>query len=573
MQQDTREPVRLVIWDLDRTFWDGTLTEEGYTYRQDVHDIVVALAERGIVSSICSKNDYETVKPILVQHGIWDYFVLPSINWEPKGPRLAAIVEAFRLRAPTILFIDDNAANLAEAQAALPGLQVADETVVPTLLESRLLRGKPDPAHTRLQHYRMLEQRHADQTSAAASDNTNFLRDSDIRVSIDHDIETHIDRAIELINRTNQLNFIKQRLPEDIQAAGRVLRDMLAGFRVQAGLIRVRDRYGDHGFCGFYAISTGGSSRVLQQFCFSCRILNMGVEAWLYQRLGSPRLRVQGEVLSDPTKPQKIDWITLEPPGGDAAAALAAPEIAHVFARGGCELNATMHYFSLVADQIVGEFDALRDGKRMIWQHSMFARYAIEGIGPEQRQAACSLGYGGEDYNSYLAKPVTTSGTAVWIFSFVADAGAKLYRHRQTGVMLPLAPTAQMMADDGPKAPLVDPAIAGEIAANWEFLNDTPEPDFKYNLRLILGQAPPGTHIFIILPKEGHLNPQGAMYWHKPRVALNKWTLEVIADFPQVQSMRIVDFCADEERLKPGTHYDRMTYYRIYAHISAAIRR
>jgi FkbH-like protein len=569
MQQDAREPVRLVIWDLDRTFWDGTLTEEGFTYRRDVHDIVVTLAQRGIVSSICSKNDLEQVRPILQAEGIWEYFVLPSINWEPKGPRLAAIAEAIRLRAPTILFIDDNPANLAEARAALPGIQVADETIIPRLLDERLLRGKPDPELARLQHYRMLEQRHSAQ-SGAKGDNTEFLRASDIRVSLEYDIEAHIDRAIELINRTNQLNFIKQRLPEDMEQARRALRDMLAGFRVQAGLIRVRDRYGDHGFCGFYAVSTGGSSRVLQQFCFSCRILNMGVETWLYQRLGSPRLRVQGEVLSDPTKKQVVDWITLEPAGLGDGMLGSAPKIAHVFARGGCELNATMHYFSLVADRIAGEFDTLRDGKRMIWQHSMFARYAIEGIAAEQREAARILGYGDGDYGSYLAKPARVDGVAIWILSFVADAGAKLYRHKVTGVMLPLAPPAQSM-EDGGKIPLVDPAIAPQIEADWDFVNDTPEGDFKYNLRLILKQAPAGTRVFVILPKEGHLNPQGAMYWHKPRVALNKWTLEVVGDFPAVQALRITDFCAEEERLKPGTHYDRMTYFRIYAHIMGAV--
>jgi len=53
------EPIRLVIWDLDETFWKGTLTEGGITYRQDTHDIVTTLAQRGILSAICSKNDFE----------------------------------------------------------------------------------------------------------------------------------------------------------------------------------------------------------------------------------------------------------------------------------------------------------------------------------------------------------------------------------------------------------------------------------------------------------------------------------------------------------------------------------
>ena len=42
------ESVRLVIWDLDDTFWQGTLTEGGVAYSQQCHDIVVSLARRGI---------------------------------------------------------------------------------------------------------------------------------------------------------------------------------------------------------------------------------------------------------------------------------------------------------------------------------------------------------------------------------------------------------------------------------------------------------------------------------------------------------------------------------------------
>jgi hypothetical protein len=48
------ETIKLVIWDLDETFWRGTLDEGGITqYVQAHHDIVVELAQRGIMSSIC----------------------------------------------------------------------------------------------------------------------------------------------------------------------------------------------------------------------------------------------------------------------------------------------------------------------------------------------------------------------------------------------------------------------------------------------------------------------------------------------------------------------------------------
>jgi predicted enzyme involved in methoxymalonyl-ACP biosynthesis len=56
------DPVRLVVRDLDETFWRGTLVEGGIReYERAHHEIVVELARRGILSSLCSKNDEQRV--------------------------------------------------------------------------------------------------------------------------------------------------------------------------------------------------------------------------------------------------------------------------------------------------------------------------------------------------------------------------------------------------------------------------------------------------------------------------------------------------------------------------------
>ena len=134
-------------------------------------------------------------------------------------------------------------------------------------------------------------------------------------MTIEHDLEPHIDRAVELINRTNQLNFTKNRLPEDPAEARAELRELLSQYTIQAGIISVRDRYGDYGYCGLYIMSSGQIGRKMRHFCFSCRILNMGVETWLYNRLGRPRMRVRGEVLTDVVNDTRdIDWISAKLP-------------------------------------------------------------------------------------------------------------------------------------------------------------------------------------------------------------------------------------------------------------------
>jgi FkbH-like protein len=346
------EPVRLVVWDLDGSFWKGTVSEGGIReYIQEHHDIVIELAHRGIISSICSKNDPATILPILKKREILDYFVFPSISWEPKGARLALLVETAQLRPETVLFIDDNPGNRAEALAAVPGLQVADETFIARMLDHPGFVGKKDPSLTRLEQYRLMQTRAVDR-QRAAEDNEHFLRGCDIKLRIEYNVEAYLDRAIELVNRTNQLNFTKERLPEESQAARERLLEDLSSFDSQAGLIEVADKYGQYGMVGFFlsrsmrrSLIDGTSNSRLQHFCFSCRTLGMGIEHWVYGHLGRPELTVVGEVLTDLSQPKAIDWVRQVESLTDDATPL--PQIApQIVLWGGCETNALGVYLN-----------------------------------------------------------------------------------------------------------------------------------------------------------------------------------------------------------------------------------
>ncbi|HZB90332.1 MAG TPA: HAD-IIIC family phosphatase [Stellaceae bacterium] len=574
------EPVRLVVWDLDETFWQGTLTEGGIRYQRDVHDLVIELCRRGIMSSICSKNDFERVKAVLVEQGIWDYFIFPSINWEPKGPRLQALVDTVQLRAPTIMFIDDNPMNLAEAKHFVPDLQVVDQTFIPQILGSPLFKGKNDAELKRLQQYKLLERRKTDET-AAGSDNTEFLRSSGIRVTLDHDLEANIDRAVELINRTNQLNFTKLRLPEDPEAARTELRRILATFSVQAGLVRVQDRYGDYGYCGIYIMQSGGAELRLLHYCFSCRILNMGVESWLYQRLGRPRLTVVGEVLTDVVNDRRtIDWITAAGPGAEAAGAAEPRVLDGVVARGACDLHAVAHYFDIVAERVTREFNTVRDGAIIRLDHSMFARYGIEGLSAEALEAVRPLGYEPTDFDTVLVAP-PNGARAVWLLSFWTDAVIPVYRHRQLGVTLPSAIAVPRNLAGRDLTQLsheelkeLDPAVrekVNHLRRNFRHDGVISEALFKENLRVILDRASPDTKVFILLPNDRR-NVEGVERVLRSKVEFNTWTRQVAQDFPNVELLDIREFVRSEAEVQGLNHFDRMVYFRVYEHIMARVR-
>jgi FkbH-like protein len=579
----TVEPIRLVIWDLDETFWGGTLSEGGVAWREENAEIVRTLSRRGIINSICSKNDPAPVMAVLEQHGLRDQFVFPSISWDAKGPRLAALVEAVQLRAETILFIDDNPMNRAEAAHFVPGLQVADETIVPGLLDDPRLRGKSDPEMSRLAQYRLLERRYADQQAAVAEsggDTTAFLRESDITVSIEHDLEPHLDRAIELINRTNQLNFTKRRLPEDMPAARAELRALVADHAVQAGILRVRDRYGDYGYCGLYVlqrnqVAPGGR---LLHFAFSCRILGMGIESWLYQHLERPHLRVEGEVLTDVLRDKRrIDWVRAELPGVPGVAADARKPLAYVLARGGCDMRALAHYFSMVADRVVEEFAGVRDGKTPLSCSSLLALRAIRGTPGRLVKDSAPLGLAAEDFQTLIAAP-PAEGPGVWLLNFTLEQPVPVLRHKATGMLVPAwfhgfrGPPKQMLQGDPAKTGM-DADLVAVLRERFEDIGLVPDQMFRNVLRVILQQAPAGVRVFILLANEQAARADGSLAVLTPMRNRNLAIAAVAADFPAVELLAPADFMSAAElaALERPHHYDRMVYFRMFQHVMARL--
>lgn len=565
-----KERVRLVIWDLDETFWNGTLTEGGISRNEKAIEAVISLAKRGIVSAICSKNDLEPVRRILTEWDLWDYFVFPSVSWDAKGPRIKALVEAVGLRPETILFIDDNPMNLKEAAHFVPGLQVSDETIIDRMLKSPLFTGKDDSKLTRLAQYRLLQTRHQDQIAAGDSV-YDFLRSSGITVEIEHDVESHLDRAIELVNRTNQLNFIKARLPEDLEEARAVLREHLRNFFVQAGLVRVRDKYGDYGFVGFFVQHRGAAFQDLAYYCFSCRTLGMYVELWLYRRLGRPRINITGEVLTDlHDESIPCDWITLYDPAQDRSEAQ-GKDIGTMFIGGGCDLEAVAHYVTIHAGRLFTRLNTSRGGIEIRRDHTQILRAALDGIGGERLQAMRALGYADEDFER---PPIALLHARVWLLSFWADAYYQLYRNRQTGDVVPFSPASLGHTD---LSAMTDEAVAHRnptpealaalrtFRAEYESVGRIGEAAFKDNVRTILRAAPVGTQVLVLLMGE---QPFGGMEdlvdLHRQQ---NRWLSELLPEFANVSALRMDDFVTGPQNLTGPTHYERLVYQRLAGHV------
>jgi FkbH-like protein len=336
-----RNAVKLVVWDLDDTFWKGILSEGAVTPVTENIELVKQLAARGIISSICSKNDREPVVNELQKLGVWDYFVLPSIGFQPKGGSIAALIDALQLRPANVVFIDDNPAVLAEAAVHCPGLMcLASPCQLAEALECEHLRGSSDVELTRLAQYKQLAVRHG-QLQTSGLSHEDFLRQSDITIEIDYSIEPHIDRVIELVNRANQLNYTKVRI-ETEQDEQTFLADLKA-FGFNAGIVRLWDKYADYGIVGFFmTLATLREYRLLH-FVFSCRVMNMGVEQYVYDYLNRPSVNIADPVANPIISCPAVDWIRT----GSRGAIVNRLKESRLVLIGGCDMLQLSTYCSM----------------------------------------------------------------------------------------------------------------------------------------------------------------------------------------------------------------------------------
>lgn len=331
--------IKLVIWDLDDTFWQGTLSEGPVTAIGENISSVRLLTDHGIVNSICSKNNKEIAEYRLNEMGILDFFVFRSIDWTPKGQRIAQLIKDMGLRPKNCLFIDDNMQNLNEAKFYSKELMTAEPCIISELNEYFGKQPAKDTAHSRLKQYVVLEQKHT--AKIEASSNEAFLYDSMTQVQLHDNCIDEIERIHELIFRTNQLNFTKLRSTRE------ELEGLLNDKSANCGYVTVQDKFGDYGIVGFYAIKNGQ----LVHFLFSCRTIGQGVEQYVYATLGYPKLEIVGEVVNKVTNAPAPMWINKKNVSSEKKVQVNKGK---VVLKGGCDLFAMAEYLN--TDTVITEF-------------------------------------------------------------------------------------------------------------------------------------------------------------------------------------------------------------------------
>ncbi|MFC1652392.1 HAD-IIIC family phosphatase [Planctomycetota bacterium] len=178
------------------------------------------ISERGIALAVCSKNEEAhaleamTKQPSMVLEP--QDFVCHRINWEPKWKNILAMSQEVNLGLDNILFIDDNPSERQMVRLNLPTVKVLELPKDPsyytqTLLECPWLECVQ---LTGEDFHRTKSYRNRVKLKSKMATHRNpkeFYAMLKIKLYISSLAEGNLDRALQLINKTNQFNATTRR--------------------------------------------------------------------------------------------------------------------------------------------------------------------------------------------------------------------------------------------------------------------------------------------------------------------------------------------------------------------------
>ena len=289
-----------IITDLDNTLWQGIVGEIGVSaVSWDQHDgahgfalyqrCLDAMAASGVLVAIASKNDPTVVSAALERDDLLlsrDAVFPVEVGWGVKSAAVARILEAWNVGADSVIFLDDSPLEIAEVQSRFPAIEgiVFDGSdvigVTRTIARLRSACGKEvirDEDRLRTQSLRSA----AVMREAAVSviDEDAFLSSVSASIQFELSHSAADDRALELINKTNQFNLNGKRYtPQEFTA-------LLAQPDAFLLTVSYEDKFGPLGKIAALMGRRDGTTLKVDAWVMSCRAFSRRIEHATFRML------------------------------------------------------------------------------------------------------------------------------------------------------------------------------------------------------------------------------------------------------------------------------------------------
>jgi FkbH-like protein len=285
---------KCLVLDLDNVLWGGVVGDDGVDgivlgqgsalgeayvgFQSYAH----ALAKRGVILAVCSKNDeanalapFDRHPDMVMARGDIAAFVA---NWRDKAQNIRAIAQELNIGLDALVFVDDNPFERDLVRHELPMVAVPEIPADPARFASCLADAGyfeglavTDEDRARTGQYQANRERAAQ--AAEAADLSSYLRGLEMKLVAKRFDRVGLQRIVQLINKTNQFNLTTRRYTErDVLA---VMNDATC-FGLQLRLI---DRFGDNGVIAIVIGRVTHPTEVrLDTWLMSCRVLGRRVE-------------------------------------------------------------------------------------------------------------------------------------------------------------------------------------------------------------------------------------------------------------------------------------------------------
>ena len=300
---------KCLVVDFDNTLWGGVIGEDGIDgiriSRGDAtgeafiafQERIKQIKQRGIVLAGCSKNNYGDVEELFKQRTdmplTLDDFTVLKVNWQPKPENLKAIAQELNIGIDSLVFIDDSDFEVGAVRSMLP--EVACYQVPPaaadmvTFLDAitdleRLEITKEDLEKTEQYKQNAARSQHLDSLQSM----DDYLRSLDTKIVIENLNNAQLNRAHQLVHKTNQFNLTTRR--HDLG----FLEDVKTSSDWVTWTIDAKDRFGDLGVIALLLTELNSSERSarIDTFVMSCRALGRGIESAIMNQLKSHLLEL-----------------------------------------------------------------------------------------------------------------------------------------------------------------------------------------------------------------------------------------------------------------------------------------
>ena len=300
-------PKKGLITDLDNTLWRGIVGDAGVKnvwwdldhsaqHHGVYQQMLSTLAQEGVLVAIASKNDPPVVQETFERHDILipkDRIFPLDVSWGSKAHAVSRILTAWNIAANAVVFVDDNPAELAEVEAAHPGIEAilfpdgSPKRVYELCVRLRDIFGKPNiSAEDEIR----LESLRAGAAIKATADNSEgfseaLLEHADADLTLSFRKDPQDTRTFELINKTNQFNLNGKRIGEAEWGAWLNRDDT---FVVAA---TYKDRFGALGKIAVLSGCRKGTHTCVHHWVMSCRAFARRIEYQcvraLFEHLGT----------------------------------------------------------------------------------------------------------------------------------------------------------------------------------------------------------------------------------------------------------------------------------------------